>query len=300
MNIHKPQLPVLTATNFFEWKFKMNAVLDGLGMLKMLKGEKARDPTGKFIPEDPELKTAAMALIAPLIHGSLISTVTANGGDTDPVKLWSNIMAFGLSKKESNIFRANRNFNLIEIDPNNLSSTILKYRDAIAELKSLDDDINDRQLAHTILSKIPPSLGTIRDSIISTGQSSAIVTSDIVLDMLDNKEKTLLPVSISQSTSKADHHESDAASALLTFKCRDGRHNPSESHSAEQCFALHPNLLDEYRARLKLRKLKTYPETNLTTAASCANFIIQPASVSSATSSPDNVSEGHESDVSLL
>ncbi|KNZ56374.1 hypothetical protein VP01_2418g2 [Puccinia sorghi] len=62
----------------------------------------------------------------------------------------------------------------------------------------------------------------------------------------------------------------NAAAALLTYKCRDGRHNPSESHTDKQCFALHPNLLDEYRACLKLRKLKTYPASHLTSAFSVA------------------------------
>ncbi|KNZ44129.1 uncharacterized protein VP01_9491g1 [Puccinia sorghi] len=106
-----------------------------------------------------------------------------------------------------------------------------------------------------ILSKIPPSLAYIRDSIISTGQSNTVVTFDLVLEMLDNKAKTLsVPSQHPQTAVKTEpaESESDAASALLTYMYKDCRHNPSENHTAEQCFALHPNLLDKYRTRLKL------------------------------------------------
>ncbi|KAI9613664.1 hypothetical protein KEM48_003732 [Puccinia striiformis f. sp. tritici PST-130] len=47
--------------NFLEWKFKMEAVLDGLGMSTMLSGEKSRDAAGKFIADDPDLKIQAKA-----------------------------------------------------------------------------------------------------------------------------------------------------------------------------------------------------------------------------------------------
>ncbi|KNZ43866.1 uncharacterized protein VP01_9782g1, partial [Puccinia sorghi] len=117
-----------------------------------------------------------------------------------------------------------------------------------------------------------PSLAYIRDSII---QSNTVVTFDVVLDMLNNKAKTLLvPSQLPQTAVKTEpaKSESHAASALalLTYKCRDGRHNPSKNHTAKQCFALHPNFLDKYRTRLKLRKLKTHPATHLTLAFSLA------------------------------
>ncbi|KAH9471454.1 hypothetical protein Pst134EA_005354 [Puccinia striiformis f. sp. tritici] len=257
------KLPLLTANNFLEWKFKMEAVLDGLGMSTMLSGEKSRDAAGKFIADDPDLKIQAKALIAPLIHGSLISTVTANGGDKDVVKLWANIMSFGSSKKEANLFRAYRNLESIVINPNNLAGSILQYRDAIAELKSLDQSPDERQTAHMILGKIPDSLASIRDAIISTGLSSTVVTYEVVLDMIDNKAKSqpVAPVQSkpTHSTHRAENGESDAATALLAEFCKNKTHDPNASHSAAQCFALHPELLDAYRARLKARKARTVP-----------------------------------------
>lgn len=292
----KISIPLLTADNFLEWNFKMKNILRGKGLYDLVIGIKVRNETGQYVSAafSQDLKNKALGIIAPRIHKSLISTVSANGGDDDPVVLWLNINSFCSSKKEANIFRAYRNLTLLEVDPNNLAGSILKFRDAIAELKSLDEALNDRQTAHMILSKIPPSLAYIRDSIISTGQSNTVVTFDLVLDMLDNKAKTLsVPSQHPQTAVKTEpaESESDAASALLTYKCRDGRHNPSENHTAEQCFALHPNLLDEYRTRLKLRKLKTHPATHLTSAFSSA-ITRMPAN--------DNISEGHESDISLL
>ncbi|KAI9604324.1 hypothetical protein H4Q26_003938 [Puccinia striiformis f. sp. tritici PST-130] len=68
-----PKLPLLTDKNFLEWKFKVSAVLDGLGLLKILNGGKPWDANGKFIAIDPNVKTSAMALLAPLVHSSLLS-----------------------------------------------------------------------------------------------------------------------------------------------------------------------------------------------------------------------------------
>ncbi|POW22630.1 hypothetical protein PSHT_01029 [Puccinia striiformis] len=74
-----PKLPLLTDKNFLEWKFKVSAVLDGLGLLKILNGGKPWDANGKFIAIDPNVKTSAMALLAPLSPGapqhSLVTTV---------------------------------------------------------------------------------------------------------------------------------------------------------------------------------------------------------------------------------
>ncbi|KAI7936442.1 hypothetical protein MJO29_015745 [Puccinia striiformis f. sp. tritici] len=299
------KLPLLTANNFLEWKFKMEAVLDGLGMSTMLSGEKSRDAAGKFIADDPDLKIQAKALIAPLIHGSLISTVTANGGDKDVVKLWANIMSFGSSKKEANLFRAYQNLESIVINPNNLAGSILQYRDAIAELKSLDQSPDERQTAHMILGKIPDSLASIRDAIISTGLSSTVVTYEVVLDMIDNKAKSqpVAPVQSkpTHSTHRAENGESDAATALLAKFCKNKTHDPNASHSAAQCFALHPELLDAYRARLKARKSENSPSSHFTAVVSpMVGLTSALSSVSLKQPDQDSDNDDNQSEVSLL
>ncbi|OAV87200.1 hypothetical protein PTTG_09324 [Puccinia triticina 1-1 BBBD Race 1] len=88
-----------------------------------------------------------------------------------------------------------------------------------------------------ILKKIPSSLSSIQDAIISTGQSSTVVTYNLVLDMLDNKAKTLSRPQPCPQVKLKNNTESNAASALLTYQCSDGKHNPAAKHSKVQCFA---------------------------------------------------------------
>ncbi|POW09108.1 hypothetical protein PSTT_07048, partial [Puccinia striiformis] len=266
IKMKQQKLPLLTANNFLEWKFKMEAVLDGLGMSTMLSGEKSRDAAGKFIADDPDLKIQAKALIAPLIHGSLISTVTANGGDKDVVKLWANIMSFGSSKKEANLFRAYRNLESIVINPNNLAGSILQYRDAIAELKSLDQSPDERQTAHMILGKIPDPWHRSHWSFLDRSH----VRSCLGHDRQQREVSTCrsCPVETDSLHTQSREWQSDAATALLAEFCKNKTHDPNASHSAAQCFALHPELLDAYRARLKARKSENSPSSHFTAVVS--------------------------------
>ncbi|KAI9629402.1 hypothetical protein KEM48_012999 [Puccinia striiformis f. sp. tritici PST-130] len=131
-------------SNFLEWTSKVGSVFNGLSLLKTFNRGKPRDAAGKFIAAEPDFNASALAILAPLIHSSLVSTVTANGGDKDSVK--------------ANLFCAYGNIEAIVIDPTKLASTILKYCDAMAELKSLRCTPYERQTAHSILKKILPSL----------------------------------------------------------------------------------------------------------------------------------------------
>ncbi|POW17137.1 hypothetical protein PSHT_06512 [Puccinia striiformis] len=75
--------------------------------------------------------------------------------------------------------------------------------------------------------------------------------------MLNDKPKTLLilaPEFKPRPSFKVDNSESDVATALLTYKCKDSKHYPSESHRGDQHFALYLQLLDDYREHLKLWK----------------------------------------------
>ncbi|KAI9613726.1 hypothetical protein KEM48_003664 [Puccinia striiformis f. sp. tritici PST-130] len=149
---------------------------------------------GKFIAIDPNVKTSAMALLAPLVHSSLLSYPYL-----DFICLYS------------------------PGAPQHSLVTTVVYRDPIGELKSLGCTPDERQTAHSILKKIPSSLASIRDSIISTGQTSTVVTYDLVLNMLDNKAKTLsisAPLFKPSASFKVKNSESDAATALLTYKCK--------------------------------------------------------------------------------
>ncbi|KAI9619722.1 hypothetical protein H4Q26_014104 [Puccinia striiformis f. sp. tritici PST-130] len=124
-------------SNFLEWTSKVGSVFNGLSLLKTFNRGKPRDAAGKFIAAEPDFNASALAILAPLIHSSLVSTVTANGGDKDSVVLRETPTSFGSSRKKANLFCAYGNIEAIVIDPTKLASTILKYCDAMAELKSL-------------------------------------------------------------------------------------------------------------------------------------------------------------------
>ncbi|KAI7954118.1 hypothetical protein MJO28_006665 [Puccinia striiformis f. sp. tritici] len=94
--------------------------------------------------------------------------------------------------------------------------------------------------------------------------------------MLNDKPKTLLilaPEFKPRPSFKVDNSESDVATALLTYKSKDSKHYPSESHRGDQHFALYLQLLDDYQEHLKLWKGKlAEPQTHLSMADQSAKF----------------------------
>ncbi|KNZ55284.1 uncharacterized protein VP01_2721g4 [Puccinia sorghi] len=97
----KISVPLLTAENFIEWNFKMKKILRGKGLYDLVIGLKFHKEAGQYVSAAffQDLKNKALGTIAPRIHKSLISTVSANGGEDDLVVLWSNILALCSLKK---------------------------------------------------------------------------------------------------------------------------------------------------------------------------------------------------------
>lgn len=200
---------------------------------------------------DLESADKSLAIISEKIHKSLISTVIANGGDDDPIILWNKINNLGSSKKESNVFRAYREFNTIKIDPSDLSGSILKYRDAIAQLEALDLTLDYRQMAHQILNQLPPLLSQIKDSVISSGNSPNVVTYKVVLDLIDSKARTM-PV---KSDPPINNYGN--VTAMLKqptkYNCLPGHHHPLANYPEDRCFKLHPHLRNQFYNRSKTK-----------------------------------------------
>ncbi|KAI9629347.1 hypothetical protein KEM48_013013 [Puccinia striiformis f. sp. tritici PST-130] len=90
-------------SNFLEWTSKVGSVFNGLSLLKTFNRGKPRDAAGKFIAAEPDFNASALAILAPLIHSSLVSTVTANGGDKDSVVLRENTDFVWIVKKEGKL-----------------------------------------------------------------------------------------------------------------------------------------------------------------------------------------------------
>ncbi|PLW48817.1 hypothetical protein PCANC_13715 [Puccinia coronata f. sp. avenae] len=176
---------------------------------------------------------------------------------------------FGALKKEANVIKAWYRLMHLPLRYNNVSDFISKFWDGLATLQSLDVKIDKNVLGHILLMKIPPQLSHVRNSIIASGTSSVVkVTHKTVLEMLDSQIKadttslTLVP-----SKPAANTH-TDSAKALLT--CPQGNHLPNnKSHTSDQCFSLHPELLTEFRKRKKEREAA---EAHLTTVTSPSMF----------------------------
>jgi hypothetical protein len=211
----------------------------------------------------------AHALIITRIHSSISGLVCKDGGDDNPQKLWKNILDFGASKKEANVFKAWYHLMHLPLQSNNVSSFILKFWDGVAVLQSLDAKVDKTILGHIILMKLPHDLSHVRNAIIASGTTSPSVkvTYKTVLKMLDSQIKADTST-LASGLPKPANMQNDTTKALLT--CPQGHHlSSNKSHTSDQCFSLHPELLTEFRKRKKEREAA---KAHLTTINSPSMF----------------------------
>ncbi|KNZ60425.1 uncharacterized protein VP01_1556g5 [Puccinia sorghi] len=304
-------VPELTADNYVDWIVKMKSVLKAKELYQLVIGKeplKGRGDDGKVTDLDHSLRLdKAHALIITRIHSSVSGRVRKNGGDDCPKKLWSNIIEFGASKKQANVFKAWYRLMHLPLRADNIQSFTSQFWDAIAVLQSLDASIDENILGHIILMKIPNELSHVRNSLIASGTSSLIeVTYEVVLEMLDSQSKADSSGPAAKP-SNDNHTIDDSATALLTQRCPPGKHIKSSTHSESRCFSLHPELLKKYRDQLNARI--NDPEAHFTSvspidpvcgltegsADPTASLLAQAELLSL-----DEISDGHESECSLL
>ncbi|POW16245.1 hypothetical protein PSTT_01515, partial [Puccinia striiformis] len=252
---------------------KITSVLRSKGLYDLVpdKEEKRRDEKGQFVAKDKdpirlERSNHAHAIMYTRIHSSLTGRLSQNEGKTCPIALWSNIQAFGASKKKANAFKAWVKLNGLVLRADNIPQFTTDYWNCIATLQSYDAVIEPVSLGHSLLAKLPPGLSHIRDSLISTGSTSEVeVTYETVLDMLDSQLSSSPPIAKSITASPLPKFDSGEATALLTKRCPEGRHLPSASHPAEKCFSLLPKAL----------KSETEAEAHLTTLLGPSMFNVE-------------------------
>ncbi|KNZ55507.1 uncharacterized protein VP01_265g9 [Puccinia sorghi] len=320
MNSEKYHVPELTADNFVDWLIKMKSILKAKELYQLVIGKepsKVRGDDGKIFDVDQSLRLdKAHALIITRVHSSISGRVRKNGGDECPKKLWANILEFGSSKKQSNVFKAWYRLLHLPLRSNDVPGFISKFWDGVAVLQSLDVKVDEQVLGHIVLMKVPFELSHVRNAIIASGTTTETkVTFEYVLEMLDSQVKAnTSAISITTPSKQpvaSSDIENDSASALLTQKCPQGRHLPSASHNAENCFSLHPEKLSEYR---RILKSKQEAEANLAMFESPTTYNVEAVQSSSATTINElvasfdklpahfsaSVSDGHESEVSML
>ncbi|PLW48391.1 hypothetical protein PCASD_02907 [Puccinia coronata f. sp. avenae] len=160
-----------------------------------------------------------------------------------------------------------------------------------------------------MLMKIPPQLSHVRNSIIASGTSSSVkVTHKTVLEMLDSQIKADTTLLILVPSKPAADTHIDSAKALLT--CPQGHQLPyNKSHTSNQCFSLHPELLTEFCKRKKEREAAKAHLTTVTspsmfnaeakkTQSNAVNDLV--ASFNNLPTNLDNHLDGHESKASLF
>ncbi|KNE97309.1 hypothetical protein PSTG_09420 [Puccinia striiformis f. sp. tritici PST-78] len=209
-------LPELTRDNFLDWQGKLyDLVLD--------KEEKRRDEKGQFIAKDK-----------------------------DPVRL----EPFGASKKKANAFKAWVNLNSLNLQIDNIPQFTTDYWNCIATLQLLGEAIEPVSLGHAILAKLPAGLFHVRNALIAAGSSSDLeVSYKTVLDLLDSQLSASTPTTKKIATTRVPQpSEPGEASALLTQKCPQGRHLPSATHTANNCFSIHPDRLIDFRKAMKAKQ----------------------------------------------
>ncbi|KAI9620556.1 hypothetical protein KEM48_008093 [Puccinia striiformis f. sp. tritici PST-130] len=153
------------------------------------------------------------------IHSSLTGRLSQNEGKTCPIALWSNIQAFGASKKKANAFKAWVKLNGLVLRADNIPQFTTDYWNCIATLQSYDAVIEPVSLGHSLLAKLPPGLSHIRDSLISTGSTSEVeVTYETVLDIFPPcREVFLAPSRLTRSVPKALKAKLEAEAHLTTL-----------------------------------------------------------------------------------
>jgi hypothetical protein len=253
----KYHVPKLTADNYVNWMIKMKSVLKAKELYQLVLGKeptKACNSNGKLEDfNDSRRLDKAHALIITRIHSSISSQVHKNGGKDDPIKLWANIIKFGASKKQENIFKAWYRLLHLPLCSENVLGFISQLWDALATLQLLDAKVEDKILGHIILMKMPSDLSHVCNAITASGTSSVItVTHKTVLEMPDSQLKADASSGVQKKSIKP--HDSNAATALLTQKYPQGKHLSSSTHSANNCFSLHPGKLVKYRKFLKAKQ----------------------------------------------
>ncbi|KAI8452377.1 hypothetical protein BY996DRAFT_6448301 [Phakopsora pachyrhizi] len=163
----KTRLPVLNQHNFF-------LILGNHSDLP------TRDEKGKFVNLSDILKEKldlAHSIIITHIDDPLLCQLAVVGGHDNPIKLWSNIIKFHSSNKQSNVFRAWMKIKSLQLRDDNISKFILSFYNCVSELRILKVAIDEENLAYDILAKIPKSLGLVPDSIITSGSTSSSLVS---------------------------------------------------------------------------------------------------------------------------
>ncbi|MBW0500660.1 hypothetical protein O181_040375 [Austropuccinia psidii MF-1] len=127
-----------------------------------------------------------------------------------------------------------------------LQSFISEFRQCLKKVISVKVEVGTPTLAFTILTKLQEEYHKIVEK--ATANTETLGNPNAILNLLHDvvlKEEALNL----QNTNESLALNRDIFCSKTKHYCRDGKHNPLESHPANQCWQLHPNLQPERQHR---------------------------------------------------
>ncbi|MBW0511148.1 hypothetical protein O181_050863 [Austropuccinia psidii MF-1] len=124
----------------------------------------------------------------------------------------------------------------------NLQSFISEIRQCLNDLISVKVEVGTPTLAFTILTKLPEEYHNVVKKV--TTNTETLCNPNAILNLLHDvalKEEALH----NQNNSQKLVLNREMFCSKTIHYCKDGRHNPLDSHPAERCWQLHPELRPE-------------------------------------------------------
>ncbi|KAI8455812.1 hypothetical protein BY996DRAFT_6454619 [Phakopsora pachyrhizi] len=132
----------------------------------------------------------------------------------------------------------------LQIGEDNINKFTLNFYNCVSKLRILELAVDEKNLAYSILTKIPESLGVVWDSIITSGSTSNNpLFSKVILNLLDSYIKTNCKYTDKVQKELDQDKDQNTAAVLFNQICPKSSHNPKAKHPASNCFSLHPKLL---------------------------------------------------------
>ncbi|MBW0511676.1 hypothetical protein O181_051391 [Austropuccinia psidii MF-1] len=123
-----------------------------------------------------------------------------------------------------------------------LQSFISEIRQCLNDVISVNVEVLTPTLAFTILTKLPEEYHNVVKKV--TTNTETLCTPNAILNLLQNvalKEEALH----NQNNSHTLALNREIFCSKTIHYCKDRRHNPLDSHPAERCWQLHPELRPE-------------------------------------------------------
>lgn len=242
------KLEKLNENNYHAWKQKIMYLL----AFKDLEGHILEDP-----PEQSTTSTGWYSLdkkAMALIGLSLSDEILENVRDCESAReMWKAIMNVFERHTLLNQLSARRSFYTAEMK---YDEKVLQFANRIRQmastLKSMDVDINDKEMAMTFLNGLPESYDGLISALDALGNEDKIFTFDLVKSRVLQEEQRM---KMRNSNSIA---KSETAALLSCSVCKKNMRCSfcnKNGHDESKCFEKYPHLREQYDKRQKEKSL---------------------------------------------